>query len=50
MAKVKPLVYPYTYEEWLAHQSTKPKLKWCKETGATIDAQKKYGTQLTIKL
>ena len=26
-----PLKYPFTFEEWLAHPSTKPKLAWCKK-------------------
>ena len=39
--KIKSLVYPFTYEEWLSHPSTKPKLKWCKEMGAKIDLQRK---------
>ena len=48
--KTKQLVYPFTYEEWLSHPSTKPKLKWCKEMGAKIDLQRKYGTQQTLNL
>jgi len=27
---MKPLKYPFTYEQWLKHPSTKPKLKWIK--------------------
>ena len=48
--KIKPLVYPFTFEEWKNHSSTKTKLKWCKETGAKIDTQIKYGTQQTLNL
>jgi hypothetical protein len=28
---MKPLIYPFTYKEWLKHPSTKPKLKMIKE-------------------
>ncbi len=31
MKRVKPLKYPFTFEEWLNHTSTKPKLKWIKK-------------------
>jgi len=47
---MKPLVYPFTYEEWLKHPSTKPKLKWCKEVAKKMENDKKYGTQTTLKL
>lgn len=47
---MKKLTYPFTYEEWLKHPSTKPKLKWYKEQGKKIDALRKYGTQTTLKL
>ena len=50
MKKVKPLVYPFTFDEWLKHPSTKPKLKWCREKAKEIDLQKKYGTQQILKL
>ena len=35
--KMKPLIYPFTYEQWLAHPSTKPKLKWIKEVCKEIN-------------
>jgi hypothetical protein len=44
----KKLVYPFTYEQWFKHPSTKPKLKWCKEVGSKIDSEKKYGKQLKL--
>jgi len=44
----KPLIYPFTYEEWLKHPSTKPKLKWCKKVGAEIDNERKHGKQLKL--
>lgn len=50
MPKLKPLSYPFTYEQWLSHPSTKPKLKWCKKVGAKINSQIKYGVQQTLKL
>ena len=48
--KIKPLVYPFTYEEWLAHPSTKPKLKWCKKIGNEITLLARYGTQQKLNL
>lgn len=50
MAKIKKLIYPFTFDEWLNHPSTKPKLKWCKEIAQKIELQKKYGIQQTLKL
>jgi len=50
MAKVKPLVYPFTYEEWLAHPSTKPKLKWIKRVCDKMRLEAKNGKQLKIDL
>jgi len=50
MAKQKPLVYPFTFEEWVNHPSTKPKLKRCKKVGAEIDKQRKHGKQLEFKI
>lgn len=47
---MKPLIYPFTFEEWKAHPSTKPKLKFCKEVAKKMDDAKKYGQQLTIGL
>ena len=46
----KKLTYPFSFEEWVNHPSTKQKLKWCKEIGKQIDNQKKYGTQQSLKL
>lgn len=37
VSKVPPLIYPFTFEEWVNHPSTIPKLKWCKKVGAEID-------------
>lgn len=48
--KIKQLVYPFTFEEWINHASTIPKLKWCKKVGAEIDAKRKYGNQQTLQL
>lgn len=48
--KTKPLVYPFTFEEWKAHPSTKPKLKWCAEIGKKIDEMIKYGKQIKLEL
>lgn len=45
---MKPLKYPFTYEQWLKHPSTKPKIKWCKEIGDKIKNEKKFGKQLDI--
>lgn len=47
---MKPLVYPFTFEQWLKHPSTKHKLKWCKEVGSKIDEERKYGTQTELNL
>lgn len=38
---MKPLIYPFTFEQWKAHPSTKPKLKWCKMVGDKIDLERK---------
>lgn len=48
--RVKKLVYPFTFDEWLNHPSTKPKLKWCKKMGAKIDSMRKGGKQLKLDL
>jgi hypothetical protein len=52
--KVKPLVYPFTFEEWKAHPSTKPALAWCKKQGAKKDKEiaerKKFGEQTELNL
>jgi hypothetical protein len=31
------LTYPFTFEQWLQHKSTKPKLKWIKELAKEIN-------------
>jgi hypothetical protein len=49
MPKVKPLVYPFTFKEWVNHHSTKPKLKWIKKVCDKIRKEKKHGKQLKIK-
>lgn len=48
--KIKPLVYPFHFEEWLAHPSTKPKLKWIKSVCDKIRLEEKNGKQLTLNL
>ena len=50
MSKVKPLVYPFTYEQWLSHPNTKPKLKWIKKVCDKIRKDKKYGKQQILNL
>jgi len=47
---MKPLKYPFTYEEWLSHPSTKPKLKWIKDTCNRWRKEEKFGKQLELKL
>jgi len=47
---MKTIIYPFTYEQWLAHPSTKPKIKLCKELAKKIDDAKKYGQQFIINL
>ncbi len=42
MPKTKPLIYPFTYGEWLSHPSSKPKIAWCKKVGSKIDKLKNY--------
>lgn len=55
--KVKPLVYPFTFEEWQNHPSTLQARKFCKELAKNLNnnlqekiKQKKYGTQQTLEL
>jgi hypothetical protein len=48
MPKVKKLKYPFTYDEWLKHPSTKPKLKWIKELWIEIRNDAKHGEQLEL--
>lgn len=50
MKTSKTLVYPFTFEEWLNHPSTKPKLKWCKEIAQQIYSIRKNGKQLKLNL
>ena len=47
--KVSVLQYPFTYQEWLAHPSTKPKLKWIRETCVSWREEGKVGKQLEIQ-
>ena len=47
---LKPLIYPFTYQQWLTHPSSRKKIKWCKKVGAELNKQRKYGTQLNLKL
>jgi hypothetical protein len=55
--KVKPLVYPFTFEEWQKHPSTLNARKFCKQLAKTLNdhlqkkiQQKKYGQQQTLEL
>jgi len=45
---MKPLKYPFTYKQWLAHPSTKPKLKQIKIDCEKWRNEKKYGKQLDL--
>lgn len=36
--EVEPLVYPFTFEQWKAHPSTKDALEWCRKTALELDA------------
>lgn len=47
--KVSPLQYPFTYQEWLDHPSTKPKLKWIRETCVRWREEVRVGKQLKIQ-
>lgn len=47
---MKPLIYPFTYEQWLNHPKTKPKLNWIKNVCDEMRNNKKYGKQLEMKL
>ena len=47
---MKSLKYPFTYEEWLKHPTTKPKLKWINETCDRWRLEKKYGEQSKLEL
>lgn len=46
----KKLIYPFTYDEWLDHPSTKPKLKWIKKVCDKIRLEKKHGKQLELTI
>lgn len=55
--KAKPLVYPFTFEEWQKHPSTLKARKFCKELAKALNdylqekiKQKKYGQQQTLEL
>ena len=48
--KTKKSVYPFTYEEWLNHPSTKPKLEWIKSVCDRIRSEEKNGKQLKLNL
>jgi hypothetical protein len=48
--KVPPLVYPFTYEEWLADPSTKKKLKIIKKICERWRKEDANGKQLTLDL
>jgi hypothetical protein len=43
---MKPLIYPFTYKEWLKHPSTKPTLKMIKED---CKRWREFENQLEIK-
>ena len=45
----KELIYPFTYEEWLKHPSTKAKLIWIKKECEEMRNKKKYGIQFKFK-
>jgi len=48
--KVPPLIYPFTFEEWVNHPTTIPKLKWCKKMGAKIDKMPTQPKQFKLSL
>jgi hypothetical protein len=50
MSKKCPIVYPFTFEEWLNHPSTKWKLKRINKDCDEMRLNKKYGVQLSMKL
>jgi hypothetical protein len=50
MPKVPPLIYQFTFEEWVNHPSTKPKLKWCKKVGAEIRKMRLQPKQFKLNL
>lgn len=45
---MKPLIYPFTYEEWLTLPRTKKALKQIKIDCEIWRKEKKYGQQLEI--
>jgi hypothetical protein len=45
---MEALKYPFSYDEWLAHPSTKPKLKAIKEDCERWRIEKKNGEQLEL--
>jgi len=46
---IKRLVYPFTFEQWLSHPSTKPKLTWIKKECVEMRNNKKCGVQLKFE-
>ena len=46
MINMKPLKYPFTFEQWKNHKSTKPKLKLIKCLADEI----KHGKQLEFEM
>ena len=42
------LKYPFTYEQWLAHPSTKTKLKMIKKDCERWRNEKKHGVQTKL--
>jgi len=47
---MKPLVYPFTFKQWLLHPSTKPKLKQIKKDCDKWRNEEKYGIQTELQL
>lgn len=45
---MKPLIYPFTYEQWLEHPRTKKALKQIKIDCEKWRKEKKYGVQLIL--
>lgn len=45
---MKPLIYPFTYEQWLSHPRTKKALKQIKIDCENRRNEKKYGKQETL--
>ena len=47
---MKKLKYPFTFEDWKKHPTTKNKLKWCEKIAKEINNSRKYGEQLIIEI